>query len=302
MDTHDLMKHCTLCPRNCGVDRIKGERGFCGVTQEILVARAALHPWEEPCLSGERGSGTVFFSGCPLGCIFCQNHTIAKGLYGVVVTVKELSEIFLSLEKKGAHNINLVTPTQYIPQIREALLLAKKEDLQVPVVYNSSGYEKASSLKMLEGLISVYLPDFKYMDTKLAKAYSFLPGYKEEALEAIKEMLRQSGPPVFDEEGMLLQGTLVRHLSLPGSLGDSKDVLELLVETFGEQILLSIMNQYTPVKVQRIHKVLNETLSKEDYEELVGYAKLLGIKQAYIQEDGTMEESFIPPFDGEGVL
>ena len=277
MDTWKEMEDCRICPRDCGVNRNKGELGYCKVPGEVILARADLHHWEEPCISGESGSGTVFFSGCNMGCVYCQNHEIALGVYGKKVSVKRLSEIFLELQKKGAHNINLVTPSHYAPQIRDAILASRSLGMDLPIVYNTSGYEKVETLKMLEGLIDIYLPDFKYYDRDLAFRYSKVKDYKEVALEALKEMVRQTGEPVFDEEGILLKGTIIRHLSLPGSLHDSKDILMLLKDTFKSGVYFSIMNQYTPLDVSRKYPELQRKLTEEEYQELISFAQLLGI-------------------------
>lgn len=301
MEYRKLLDSCTLCPRNCSVNRNQGEIGFCGVTSEILVARAALHMWEEPCLSGEKGSGTVFFSGCAMGCVFCQNHEIALGRKGKIISVSRLSEIFLELQEKGANNINLVTPSHYALQIIEAIRQAKKSGLVLPIVYNSSGYEKVETLKLLDGHIDIYLPDFKYMDGEIAHRYSRCRDYKEFAKPAIEEMVRQTGEPLFNEEGIMLRGTIVRHLSLPGFLHDSKDILTDLQDTFGDQIFISIMNQYTPMITLEKYPELERKVTQEEYDELVMFAKLIRIRNAFIQEDETQDESFIPSFDGEGV-
>lgn len=301
MTRMNLFDRCTLCPRECGVNRNAGQRGYCRTGAELLVARAALHMWEEPCLSGSRGSGTVFFAGCAMGCVFCQNHDIARGERGKTISVERLSAIFLELQEKGAHNINLVTPSHYVPPIVLALQLAKSQGLAIPVVFNSSGYEKKETLALLEGLVDIYLPDFKYWDPAIARRYSQAPDYAEVAKGALTEMFRQTGLPQYNDEGMLLRGTIVRHLSLPGSLGDSKDILEYLKDTYGEKITISIMNQYTPMPAMANFPEINRKVTREEYEELVGYARLLGLKNAFIQEEGTQSDSFIPPFDLEGV-
>ena len=297
------MNVCTLCPRNCTVDRGNGEKGICGQTAELKVARAALHFWEEPCISGTAGSGTVFFSGCSLHCVFCQNEPIANGMVGKMITVERLAEIFLELEQQGAHNINLVTPGHFIPQIKEALLLAKEKGLALPIVYNTSSYESVESLKYLDGLVDIYLPDFKYMSSELSAKYSHAPDYSVRAKAAIAEMVRQTGMPVFDEkgeEGLIKRGTIVRHLTLPGCMEDSKEILNYLHTTYGDQIYISIMNQFTPLENVVDFPELNRKITEEEYEELVDYAIDLGIEQGFIQEGETAEESFIPDFDCKG--
>ena len=299
-----MEKMCTLCPRNCAVNRADGEKGVCGQTNELKVARAALHYWEEPCISGKEGSGTVFFSGCSLHCVFCQNEQIANGTVGKIITIERLAEIFLELQQQGANNINLVTPGHFIPQIREALLLSKKQGLKLPIVYNTGSYETTEALKSLEGLIDIYLPDFKYMDSTLSKKYSHAEHYAKVAKENIKEMVRQTGAPVFDEngeDGLLKRGTIVRHLTLPGCMEDSKAVIRYLYETYGNQIYISIMNQFTPLANVAAFPELNRKITEEEYEELVDYAIELGVEQGFIQEGETAEESFIPDFDCVGV-
>ena len=297
-------KVCTLCPRNCGVDRENGEKGICGQTEELKVARAALHFWEEPCISGETGSGTVFFSGCSLHCVFCQNEQIANGTVGKMITIDRLAEIFLELQQQGANNINLVTPGHFIPQIKEALLIAKERGLGLPVVYNTSSYESVETLRSLEGLVDIYLPDFKYMSNNLSEKYSHAPDYAKVAKAAIAEMVRQTGSPLFDEageEGLMKRGTIVRHLMLPGCIEDSKAVLQYLYETYGERIYISIMNQFTPLENVTGYPELNRKVTDEEYEELIDFAIDLGIEQGFVQEGGTAEESFIPDFGCQGV-
>lgn len=296
-----LLSNCKLCPRNCGADRLSGQAGYCGEPAEIFAARAALHMWEEPCLVGDTGSGTVFFSGCNLKCVFCQNHNIAVGQTGRPIPISRLSEIFLELQEKGAANINLVTPTHYIPQICLALKSAKEKGLHLPIVYNTSGYEKAESLHLLDGLIDIYLPDFKYFSSELSSKYSFASDYFQHACLALAEMYRQTGPCRFDSQGMLKQGIIVRHLLLPGQTKDSKKILHYLHDTYGDNIWISIMNQYTPLSHVSAIPELNRRVTEAEYNRVVDYAIRLGITNAFIQEGDTAEESFIPPFDLEGI-
>ncbi len=296
-----LLRDCALCPRNCHVDRTRGRKGYCRMTDRLVVARAALHYWEEPCLSGERGSGTVFFSGCGLGCVYCQNHSISRGLAGKKISIERLSEVFLELEEKGAHNINLVTPTHFVPQIISAISLARRKGLRLPLVYNSSGYEKVETLKLLEGHIDIYLPDMKYFDEAPATKYSKCKDYFHYASGAIAEMVRQAGEPVFDEKGIMQKGVIVRHLILAGCLGDSKNIIRFLHETFGDKIYISIMNQYTPVNPVERYPEINRRITKGEYDELVDYAVGLGVKNGFIQEGETALESFIPEFNNEGL-
>lgn len=322
------MKICTLCPRNCAVDRKKGERGVCGQTEVLKVARAALHYWEEPCISGKEGSGAVFFSGCSLHCVFCQNHNIANGTAGKEITVERLADIFLDLQEKKANNINLVTPGHFVPQIVVALERAKGQGLKIPIVYNTSSYENVDTIKRLEGLVDIYLPDFKYMSSELSKKYSHAADYSEVAKAAIAEMVRQTGPAEFMcgeadgtenltedmvlveedktidpvEEGQLLRrGTIVRHLLLPGCTEDAKAVIRYLYETYGDNIYISIMNQFTPLEGLKGYPELNRRITEDEYDEVVDYAIDLGVECGFIQEGDTAEESFIPKFDGEGV-
>ena len=297
------MKSCTLCPRNCKVNRLEGKRGVCGVTGQIQAARAALHFWEEPCISGERGSGAVFFSGCSMGCVFCQNETISHGKTGEEISVENLAEIFLRLQnQENAHNINLVTPTHYVPQIAEALQTAKEKGLVIPIVYNSSSYEKRETLKMLEGLIDIYLPDFKYMNSQISERYSHAADYSFWAKQALEEMVRQIPQAQFDDSGMMKKGVIVRHLLLPGCRKDSKEVLRYLRETYGNQIYISLMNQYTPMPGIAKYPELNRKITAREYEWMIDYALDLGIENGFVQEGETAKESFIPAFDGEGFL
>lgn len=297
----DKKQGCVLCPRECYANRSKGENGVCGVSgTKIFGARAALHMWEEPCISGEQGSGTVFFSGCPLRCVYCQNYELAHAQSGVGITVARLAEIFLELQEKGAANINLVTPTHYTPEIIRAVGLAKKEGLCLPIVYNCSGYEKVETLRMLEDIVDIYLTDFKYMDSTLSMRYSKAADYPEVAKAALKEMVRQQPQPVFDEQGMMQKGVIVRHLLLPGCLKNGKDVVEYVYGTFGNQVYLSLMNQYTPLAHLEMFPELNRKVTEQEYDELVDYAIALGVENGFIQEGETAEESFIPAFDGEG--
>ncbi len=295
-------EHCTLCPRACGVNRNAGQKGRCGMSATLRVARAALHMWEEPPISGERGSGTVFFSGCPLSCVFCQNAEISHEADGKEIDASRLAEIFLELEEKGAHNINLVTGTHFVPHIVSALDTAKAQGLAIPVLYNCGGYESTETLKMLRGYIDIYLPDFKYMDTKLAARYSLCPDYPERAKAALAEMTAQTGAPVFGSDGMLLRGTVVRHLVLPGCVCDSIEVLRYLHETYGDDIYISIMSQYTPNERLRARfPELARKLTKYEYQKVVRFAEEIGIKNGFTQYGEAAEESFIPKFDYEGV-
>ena len=293
---------CTLCPRECNIDRAAGETGYCGENNSIRIARAALHMWEEPCISGETGSGTVFFTGCSLRCVFCQNNTIATGTVGKTVSTTRLAEIFIELQNKGACNINLVTATHFVPQIITALKSAKNQGLSIPIVYNCGGYEKIETLRMLEGLIDIYLPDLKYYSSDLSLRYSNAPDYFEKATLAIREMVRQTQKPVFDDAtGLMKRGVIVRHLLLPKRLQDSKKIMSYLYHTYKNDIYVSIMSQYTPMGTFPDMPELNRKVFKREYDALIDYCLDLGIENGFIQEGDVASESFIPPFDLEGI-
>ncbi len=299
--TESFMKECRVCPRNCSADRLSDQKGFCRVGAEIILARAALHMWEEPCISGKEGSGAVFFSGCSLGCKFCQNGQISRGQTGKKVTVDRLADIFLELQQQKANNINLVTAGHFLPQVAEAIEKSRNRGLQIPVVYNSSGYEKSEMLKLLEGLVDIYLPDFKYMDPELAEKYSYARDYPEVAREALKEMVRQTGTPEFDRRGIMKKGVIVRHLLLPGHVKDSRRVLEYLLSTYGKEIYISLMNQYTPMPAMKDDPRLSRKVTDREYQRLIDYGLQLGLENGFIQEGETAKESFIPEFNGEGI-
>ena len=292
---------CRLCPRECGVNRSSGQIGYCKVTDKILVARASLHMWEEPCISGGEGSGAVFFSGCNMGCVFCQNRSISRGNSGIEISVNRLAEIFLELQDKGANNINLVTPTHYTNEIIAALDIAKGNNLNIPVLYNSSGYDSVMTLNRLKGYVDIYLPDCKYFSEEYAVKYSNAVDYFNTAIKAIEEMVRQVGEPQYDNRGIMKKGVIVRHLVLPGHVRDSKKIIESLYSLFGDSIILSIMNQYTPIDNLDDFPELNRKVTKREYERVIDYMCNLGIENAFIQEGDTAKESFIPEFDNEGV-
>lgn len=312
---HSLMLCCNLCYRNCSIDRTKSQIGYCGQTDSITAARAALHYWEEPCISGQNGSGTVFFSGCSLRCVFCQNHTIALGQTGKSISLSRLSDIFLELQEKNAANINLVTPTHFIPQIAYALEKAKNMGLSIPIVYNTGSYETVEALHILDGLIDIYLPDLKYHSSTISQQYANASDYFVCATQAIHEMFRQVGTPVFDsvdetnsssyadlsETSLLKRGLIVRHLILPDCLDDSRAILKYLYRTYQDSIFISIMNQYTPVNPPADFPNLHRKVSSSEYDSIISYAISLGIENAFIQEEDTASESFIPLFDYEGI-
>lgn len=295
--------NCMLCPRGCGVNRAV-TTGICNSTDICKIVRASLHYWEEPCISGENGSGTIFFAGCTLGCVFCQNYAISDGKsqYGIEVDTDRLAEIFFELGEKGANNINFVTPTHYMPHIKEAIIKARGKGFKLPFVYNTSGYERAEILRELDGLIDVYLPDMKYFDDELAWKYSKAKDYTYRTMEALKEMVRQTGAVQLNDKGVIQKGVIVRHMILPAHTKDSKRIIEYLYKAYGDEIYISIMNQYTPVQTDRMQRYpeLARGITAREYEKVIAYALELGVENAYIQEGETCKESFIPVFDGEG--
>lgn len=294
-------ENCLLCPRKCGINRSTGQTGVCGVSAEIRVARAALHYWEEPCISGKKGSGAVFFSGCSLHCVFCQNREISDGKAGKVISKERLSDIFLELKAKGANNINLVTPGQYIPDIVWAVRDARRRGMELPIVYNTSGYENADELKQLEGIVDVYLPDFKYMDSALSAKYSRAKDYPSVAKQALSEMVRQQPDVVIDDAtGLIQRGVIVRQLLLPGHVNDAKAILKYLHDTYQNSIYISMMSQFTPIALKDYPEI-NRTVTRREYERLIDYAIKIGITNAFIQEGDVAKDSFIPAFDCEGV-
>lgn len=309
------MIKCNLCPRKCNSKRINGENGYCNSPYKLKIARASLHMWEEPCISGDTGSGAVFFCGCNLGCVYCQNREISRGGSGKEIEIEELSDIFIKLQLQGANNINLVTPTHYIDGIIKAIDMAKSQGLIIPIVYNTGSYESVETLKRLEGRIDIYLPDLKYYDDKRAIKYSKAPNYFNVAMDAIKEMYRQVGRNQFDENGMMKKGVIVRHMILPEGTKDSKNVVKALYDEFGDNVYLSIMSQYTPV-MDRIgaeqkafhgdnyresnkesYSELLRKVTKREYNKVVDYCIELGIENAFIQEGDAALESFIPEWD-----
>lgn len=301
MKNMNKYENCLLCPRKCGINRSTGQTGVCGVSSEIKVARAALHYWEEPCISGKRGSGAVFFSGCSLHCVFCQNREISDGKEGKVISKERLSDIFMELADKGANNINLVTPGQYIPDIVWAVNDAKSRGMKLPIIYNTSGYENVTELKLLEGIVDVYLPDFKYMDSTLSARYSRAKDYPSVAKQALSEMVRQQPDVVIDDAtGLIQNGVIVRQLLLPGHVNDAKAVLKYLYDTYHDQVYISMMSQFTPIALNDYPEI-NRTVTRREYERLVDYAIKIGITNAFIQEGNVAKDSFIPAFDCEGV-
>lgn len=296
------MEKCELCPRKCGVDR-SVSRGYCGMGDQLAAAKAMLHFWEEPCISGDRGSGAVFFSGCVLKCAFCQNYDISAEQKGKIISSERLAEIFLELQRQGAHNINLVNPTHYVPQITEALQTAKKRGLALPIVYNSGGYERVETLRMSDGIIDIYLPDVKYFDNDLAKTLSDAPNYFETAMSAVAEMVRQTGKPQLDTNGIMRRGTIVRHLVLPGQYKDSIEIIKRVGERFGGDIMFSLMSQYTPfgkVKTDKRFEKFNRRITTFEYRKALDAVCEAGL-EGYMQEKSSAKEEYTPEFDFSGV-
>ncbi len=295
------LNNCNVCARNCLVNRNEGKLGFCRSGATVKVAKAYGHMWEEPCISGEKGSGTIFFSNCNLRCVFCQNHDISQSDIGKEVSIERLSEIFLEEQSRGYHNINLVNPTHYAPQIIAALDMAKKNGLNIPIVYNSNGYESLASIKALNGYIDVYIPDLKYFNDKYAVRYSSAPSYFSIASEVIKEMASQVGTPIFDNNGLMTKGVIIRHLMLPGLLFDSKKVVDYIYKTFGDSVFLSLMNQYTPMYKASEYPEINKTLNPSHYDSLIDHCIELGYINAFIQESGSNSTVYVPDFNLQGV-
>ncbi|MDR1083204.1 MAG: radical SAM protein [Coriobacteriales bacterium] len=296
-----LPRACSLCPRRCGADRAAGDEGLCGADGTLRVARAALHHGEEPPISGTQGSGTIFFSNCPLRCVYCQNEALSSGRLGEEVSVERLAQICEELMRQGAHNINLVTPTQYAPQIARAVALARRRKMTLPIVYNTSGYETTDAIRMLSDWVAIYLTDFKYASPELAARYSNAPDYPRVALSALEAMVEQAGAYTLDDQGILQTGIIVRHLLLPGQLKDSKAVLRLIFNSVGNRVCYSLMNQYTPMPNAARFLELQTTVKENEYDALVNFALDLGITNSFMQEGDTAQESFIPNFDLTGV-
>ena len=293
-------KECRLCPRQCGVDRSRGT-GYCGCNDQVKIARAALHHWEEPCISGSRGSGAVFFSGCTLRCCFCQNYSISSEGFGKEISVERLSDIFLELQEQGAHNINLVTATMYVPSIIRAIDRVKHK-MEIPFLFNCGGYERVETIKMLADYIDIFLPDIKYYDRALSKEYSMAEDYFEQASKAVEQMIRQTGKLKFDENGLLKKGVILRHMVLPGCYKDSIKLLEWMNDSLDrESFLVSLMSQYTPSYKSREHKKINRRLTTFEYEKVLDKAIELGLTDGYMQEKSSAKEEYTPPFNLEGV-
>lgn len=325
MNYLNMLNECTLCIRNCKINRNDNKIGFCKASNKVKIARASLHLWEEPPLSQGNGSGTIFFSHCNFKCVFCQNHDISQGfeenislnsslrnigiqnypcetsVTGIEISIERLSEIFLELQEKGANNINLVTPTHYVPQIIEALKIAKKSKLKIPILYNTNSYDSIETIKSLNGYIDVYLPDFKYFNDKYAIKYSKANEYAFNTIKVIDEMMNQVGKPKFDSKGHMIKGIIVRHLMLPGLLFDSKKVIDLIYNRYGHNIYISLMNQYTPMFKACDYPEINKSLNPKHYNALINYAVDLGVTNGFIQDEGTNTSDFIPSFNLEGI-
>lgn len=296
------LSECKICPRKCGVDRTAGKTGFCHASYLPKVALVSRHDWEEPPISGTKGSGTVFFSHCNLNCIFCQNHNISQSGFGQEISVGRLAEIFLEQQERGVHNVNLVSAVQYIPQTAKAIEMARKNGLTIPVVYNSNGYESLDGLKLLEGLVDIYLPDFKYWDDKLGIAYSNCSHYRETAAAAILEMRRQTGADILDENGLMKKGLILRHLVLPGHYKDSFQILNWIREHLGEETFVSLMSQYTPMHRAKEIKALSRKLTTFEYEKVVDHFFEIGLKNGFMQKRSSATSDYTPDFDLSGVL
>ncbi len=294
-----LYEKCVLCGRKCGVDRRKNV-GYCKMTDKLYVARASIHMWEEPIISGTKGSGTIFFSGCSLGCIYCQNKEISRGVSGIEISTERLSKIMCELKQNGAHNINLVTPTHFVPSIKEAVLMAREKGMKLPIVYNTSSYDSIEALSAMDGIVDIYLADLKYHLPRTGKLLSGAENYTSVAKSAIAEMVRQTGEPVLSDEGLLLRGTVVRILLLPSHVAEAKLILKHLSDRYGDKVYISLMNQYTPSS--ELPAPLNRRVTSAEYRELIDYAVDLGLTKVFTQEKGAASESFIPPFNNTGVI
>ena len=292
----ESLEQCTICPHNCKIDRKNGQVGRCKSKDTVKIALYSTHNFEEPCISGEKGSGTVFFSNCNLNCVFCQNYEISQEGKGTEITINRLAEIFLEQPEKDVENINLVTPTSYVPQIIEAIKLARKQGLKLPIVYNTNGYEKVETLKMLEGYIDIYLPDLKYSDNKLAKHLSKVDNYFEITTEALKEMYRQTGKAIFDDRGIMKKGMIIRHLVLPNHILNSRRVLKWINDNMND-VYVSVMAQYFPTYKAKEIEDINRKLKKEEYEQIENYLYRLNLENGYIQELGEHEEEYVPKWE-----
>ncbi len=293
----EKLSNCTICPHKCNVNRLKGNKGKCGCDNKLKIALASLHYYEEPCISGKNGSGTVFFTNCNFKCIYCQNYEISQLGKGREITIEELANIFLKQQEKGANNINLVTPTSYVYQIIEAIQIARKKGLNIPIIYNTNGYENEETIELLNGYIDVYLPDLKYYDNNLGKKYSGIDNYFSIATKAILKMYEQVGTPIFNENGIIQKGMIIRHLVLPNHLLNSKHILHWIKENMPNDVYVSVMAQYFPTYKAQEDKLINRKLTKKEYKEIENYLYLLDLKNGYMQELGEHEEEYVPDFN-----
>lgn len=292
----ELLEKCTICPHNCGINRTNNQIGRCKSKDTVKIALYSIHNFEEPCISGKKGSGTVFFSNCNMNCVFCQNYEISQQGKGKEITIEELAEIFIKQQEKDVENINLVTPTSYVPQIIESIKIARNKGLKLPIVYNTNGYEKIETLKMLEGYVDIYLPDFKYSDNELAKRLSKVNNYFEIATQALTEMYKQTGKAVFDDRGIMQKGMIIRHLVLPNHILNSRRVLKWINENMHD-VYVSVMAQYFPTYKAKNIEDINRKLTKEEYEQIENYLYRLDLENGYIQELGEHEEEYVPKWD-----
>lgn len=292
----ELLEKCTICPHNCGINRTNNQIGRCKSKDTVKIALYSIHNFEEPCISGKKGSGTVFFSNCNMNCVFCQNYEISQQGKGKEITIEELAEIFIKQQEKDVENINLVTPTSYVPQIIESIKIARNKGLKLPIVYNTNGYEKVETLKMLEGYVDIYLPDFKYSDNELAKRLSKVDNYFEIATQALTEMYKQTGKAVFDDRGIMQKGMIIRHLVLPNQILNSRRVLKWINENMHD-VYVSVMAQYFPTYKAKNIEDINRKLTKEEYEQIENYLYRLDLENGYIQELGEHEEEYVPKWD-----
>lgn len=296
----NLLEKCELCPRKCKINRLEGKTGYCGAGYNIKASKAMIHKWEEPCISGKSGSGAIFFSDCSMSCVFCQNYDISQNHNGKEISIERLSEIFLELQNMGADNINLVSPTHYVPQIIEALIQAKSKGLNLPIIYNSNGYENIETIKLLNGYIDIYLPDIKYYSDKYSIKYSKTPDYFKYASSAVIEMYKQVGSPII-KDGLIKRGVIIRHLLLPGLLSESKKILDFLADNLPHDVFISLMSQYVPMHLAYKYPEINKRVSNKSYEWLVDYAISVGLENGYIQEYDSAQTTYTPLFDLEGI-
>lgn len=293
----NILENCEVCPHKCKANRIMGKTARCRATDKVKIALASIHDYEEPCISGSKGSGTIFFSNCNLNCVYCQNHKISQGGFGKEITIEHLADIFITQQNKGVHNINLVSPTIYTMQIIEAIKIAKIKGLQIPIVYNTSGYDSAETLKLLDGYIDIYLPDFKYASNELGLKYSKVKDYLDIIKPALLEMFRQVGNPVFDDDGIMNKGMLIRHMILPNNIKNTKSVLDNIKQLFGTSIYISVMAQYFPTHLANNFDEINRKINKKELKTIEEYMYKLDFENGYVQELGEHEEEYVPIFD-----